>query len=177
MAKQIGVEVEVLLAVDDLSSLGMDSLVSLSIQGKIQEDLRLEIDLRLDGTAKLPILINIQEALSLSPRVALTVPQPPIPASSLKASLGSSASTLLLQGNFRSSSKYLFLFPDCSGSAAAYTGPPEIAPDLVVYGLNSPFLKSADKYTCSLEEIATIMMQAVQSIQPHSAPEVFIISG
>jgi iron transport multicopper oxidase len=174
MAKQIGVEVEELLAVDDLSSLGLDSLMSLSIQGSIQEELSLKIDLQLDGTAKLPTLINIQEALGLSPTITLTVSQPPIPATSHKASFGLSGSTLLLQGNLRSSSKFLFLFPDGSGSAAAYAALPQISPDLVVYGLNSPFLKSADDYTCSIEKITTIMVQAVRSIQPHGP---YILAG
>lgn len=167
MANQIGIEVEELLAVDDLSSLGLDSLMSLSIQGSIQEELSLKIDLQLDGAAKLPTLENIQEALGLSPAVPVTVLQPQIPATSHNISIGPPASTLLLQGNPRSSSNFLFIFPDGSGSAAAYAGLPEITPDLVVYGLNSPFLKSADKYTCSVEDIATIMLQAVRSIQPH----------
>ncbi|EED16360.1 polyketide synthase, putative [Talaromyces stipitatus ATCC 10500] len=167
MAQQIGVEIEELLAVDDLSSLGLDSLMSLSIQGAIQEALSLKVELQLDGTAKLPTLVNIQEALGLSPTVPLSVPQPRIPATSHRASLGPSASTLLLQGNLRSGSRFLFMFPDGSGSPAAYAALPEISPDLVVYGLNSPFLQSADKYDCSIEEIAHIMLQAVQSIQPH----------
>uniref|UniRef100_A0A093VC14 Conidial yellow pigment biosynthesis polyketide synthase n=1 Tax=Talaromyces marneffei PM1 TaxID=1077442 RepID=A0A093VC14_TALMA len=167
MAKQIGVEVEELLAVDDLSSLGLDSLMSLSIQGSIQEELSLKLELQFDGSAKLPTLVNIQEALGLSPAEPLIIPQPLIPATSHRAGLGPSASTLLLQGNPRSSTKFLFLFPDGSGSAAAYAALQEISPDLVVYGLNSPFLKSADKYTCSIEEIATIMVQAVRSIQSH----------
>lgn len=167
MADQIGIEVEELLAVDDLSSLGLDSLMSLSIQGSIQEELSLKLDLQLDGAAKLPTLEIIQEALGLSPAVLETVPQPQTPPSSHKASIGPSASTLLLQGKPSSSSKYLFIFPDGSGSAAVYARLPEIAPDLVVYGLNSPYLKSADKYTCSVEDLATIMLQAVRSIQPH----------
>ncbi|GAM39989.1 hypothetical protein TCE0_034f11986 [Talaromyces pinophilus] len=167
MANHIGVEVEELLAVDDLSSLGLDSLMSLSIQGSIQEVLSLKIDLQLDGVAKLPTLENIQEALGLSPAVPVTVPHPQMAVTSHKASPGPSASPLLLQGNPRSNSKFLFVFPDGSGSAAAYAGLPEIAPDLVVYGLNSPFLKAADKYSCTIEDISTTMLEAARSIQPH----------
>jgi naphtho-gamma-pyrone polyketide synthase len=47
------------------------------------------------------------------------------------------ATSVLLQGNPRTATRKLFLFPDGSGSATSYVSIPPIAADkLCVYGLN-----------------------------------------
>ncbi|KAF7546534.1 hypothetical protein G7Z17_g8371 [Cylindrodendrum hubeiense] len=55
------------------------------------------------------------------------------------------ATSLILQGNPKTASKTLFLFPDGAGAAFSYAAIPSLGSDTCVVALNSPFLKEADK--------------------------------
>lgn len=51
------------------------------------------------------------------------------------------ATSVVLQGSPRTATSTLFIFPDGGGLASSYASLPRIRDDLVVYGLNSPYLK------------------------------------
>lgn len=59
------------------------------------------------------------------------------------------ASSLVLQGNSKTASKTLFLFPDGCGSASSYAAIPSLATDTCVVALNCPFLKEPEKLRAS----------------------------
>ncbi|KAL2150157.1 hypothetical protein VTH82DRAFT_7833 [Thermothelomyces myriococcoides] len=52
------------------------------------------------------------------------------------------ASSVLLQGNPATARKTLWLFPDGSGLATSYLNIPDLADDVAVFGLNSPYVKN-----------------------------------
>lgn len=76
------------------------------------------------------------------------------------------ATSFLLQGNPKTAQTKLFLFPDGGGSAASYAQIPDIAPDVVVYGLNSPFMTMPEEYTCGVSGIARYYINEIRRRQP-----------
>ena len=77
------------------------------------------------------------------------------------------ATSVILQGSPKTATKNLFLFPDGGGAAASYAGIPRIAPNLCLYGLNSPFMKTPHEYKCGLAGVTEIFVQEVRRRQPH----------
>lgn len=80
-----------------------------------------------------------------------------------------SATSLLIQGNHKlpSTVKTLFLLPDGSGSSASYATIPRISPSLAVIGLNCPFRKNPEYYTCGIQDISDAYIREIQRRQPH----------
>ncbi|KAL9101302.1 MAG: hypothetical protein Q9163_003414 [Psora crenata] len=76
------------------------------------------------------------------------------------------SSSLMLQGNPKVATKTLFLFPDGSGSATSYAPLPPISSDIVVYGLNCPYMMSPENMQCSLEELTPSYLAEVRRRQP-----------
>ncbi|KAJ5103029.1 conidial yellow pigment biosynthesis polyketide synthase, partial [Penicillium argentinense] len=76
------------------------------------------------------------------------------------------ATSYLLQGNPRTATVRLFLFPDGGGSATSYTHIPDLSSDVVIYGLNSPFMTTPEEYTCGVVGIAQYFIQEIRRRQP-----------
>jgi iterative type I PKS product template protein len=76
------------------------------------------------------------------------------------------ATSVLLQGSAKHATKMLFLLPDGSGSATSYVSIPNLAPDLKVYGLNCPFMKSPENYTCGIDEVTQLYLTEIRRRQP-----------
>lgn len=144
VAEEIGIPAAEIKGDSRLAELGMDSLLALTVRGRLQE--QLIIDLPSDLFLGDITLDTVAEALGLASQPAMTTPknlspdvndiplrQPskPIP----------KASSILLQGNPKTAQKILFLFPDGSGSATSYAQIPKVAQDIAVFGLNCPFMK------------------------------------
>ncbi|KAF7190372.1 Non-reducing polyketide synthase VdtA, partial [Pseudocercospora fuligena] len=75
------------------------------------------------------------------------------------------ATSLILQGSLLNSRK-LFLFPDASGSATSYVHLPQIAPDLVVFGLHSPYVRNSSSMTCTFDDLVISFWAEVRRRQP-----------
>ncbi|KUJ11557.1 polyketide synthase [Mollisia scopiformis] len=158
IAEEVGVDVEELIAIDDLSSLGVDSLMSLTIVAALREKLGMDIPSSL--LEECTSLKSMKESLNLGPS-----PEPAAkPISSPKKSV---ANSMLLQGQPTTTSQTLFLFPDGSGSATSYASLPLISPSTSIIAINSPFLKTPDTYTVSLESASALMVTELQARQPH----------
>jgi len=176
LAEQIGVDVDELLSTDDLSALGVDSLMSLSIVAALREKLGITVpsDMLSENTS----LKVIKEALNLMPAPPLETPTPTIephkPSPTPAANCTRTANSFLLQGNPKTTSKTVFLFPDGSGSATSYRKLPDIAANTCVYAIDSPFLKHPAEYTCSLEEAALLMVSEARRRQPQGP---YILAG
>ncbi|AEO70601.1 polyketide synthase [Thermothielavioides terrestris NRRL 8126] len=78
------------------------------------------------------------------------------------------ATSLLLQGNpaLPTTTKTLFLLPDGSGSCSSYAGLPRIHPSVAVVGVNCPFMKTPEAYTCGIEPVADAYIREIRRRQP-----------
>ena len=171
MAEQIGVEIEELQAADDLATLGVDSLMGLSILGALREKTGLSIPN--DAISSNMSLAGIEK--TIAPQSAPAKPKEPTkskPATKPKAK--AAPLSFLLQGSMKNASKNVFLFPDGSGSATSYEKMPEIAPGVALYGLNSPYLRETEEYTKSIEEITAGWVAEIRNRQPKGP---YIIGG
>ena len=176
IAAEMGVEIEEIQDNTDLATMGMDSLMSLSILGALREQtgLKMHSDLLIENTCV--------EKIELS--LGLRAPKPrPVPRTTavIKApaqrfttapimgphSSYPPAKSILLQGNPKTATHTLFLLPDGSGSATSYTTIPDVAPsNLAVYGLNCPFMRDPESFTIGVPGVTQIYMKEIQRRQP-----------
>ncbi|OCK90224.1 polyketide synthase [Cenococcum geophilum 1.58] len=172
IAEEVGVPLEELTATTDLSELGVDSLLSLTIIGKLNE---LGVEVPSDLLAEKHTLQEIEKTLSQNGM--LPKPQAPdlpvlaqdrAPDRLTPIALDGSphATSVRLQGSSSNPRRTLFLFPDGAGSAASYTPLPAISPDVVVYGLNCPWMKNPQDLRCSLPQYVSKFITEIHRRQP-----------
>lgn len=172
MAEEIGVPAEEIDPDENLGEMGMDSLLSLTVLGRIRETL--DMDLPGEFFIENQTLNDIEVALDLKPKTTsapIPMPEPvkfPEAIHDLQSKLAQhpKATSILLQGNPRTATKTLFLFPDGSGSATSYATIPGLSPDVCVYGLNCPYMKTPEKLKCSLDELTAPYVAEIRRRQP-----------
>lgn len=81
------------------------------------------------------------------------IPKPKVPLS------------VVLQGSPSTSKATIFLFPDGSGAGTSYGTLPTLDEGVCVVGLNSPFLRQAQAFTCSIVRMARLWVDEVRKIQ------------
>ena len=173
IADEMGVPVEEIVGKTDLAELGMDSLMSLTILANLRESTGQELspDFFVDN----PSITAIENALY--PKSKPSVPSPEVvekAALDVTAAFEKSApkaspkaASLLLQGNPKTASKILFLFPDGSGSGSSYASISPISPSTTaVYGLNCPFMKTPADFTNGIPGVSAMYKAEVQRRQP-----------
>lgn len=168
IAEEMGMDIAEIADTVDLSTIGMDSLMSLTIIGALREKTSLEVSpsLFVDNRSIEETRINFGLDTPTTPPIAQVVleaketplretPQTP------------SATSVLLQGNPRTATQKLFFFPDGSGSATSYVSiPPLQAKSRCVYGPNCPFMKDPASYTVGLPAASKIYIQELLRRQP-----------
>ena len=161
VAEQLCVEVDELMAVENLSVFGMDSLMGLEIIEAVRT--QFGISLSIDQLTKGVSMAQLEEALNIQTTASVPAPQlsQQNPATESRVPL-----SILLQEASGSDIETFFMFPDGSGSATSYLGLPTISPDTRVYGLNSPFLKKGKQVSFVLEELIQPWVSEIQSLQP-----------
>lgn len=168
IAGEIGISPEELTGSSDLADLGMDSLMSLTVLGKLRETL--SIDLSSDLFAENTTLDAIEATLGIKPKpVEASVRSEKIRSPTERRSATNPmpvATSILLQGNPKTARKSLFLFPDGSGSSTSYAPLSRIGSDIAVYGLNCPFMKTPQDLTYSLDEITRPYLAEIRRRQP-----------
>lgn len=82
--------------------------------------------------------------------------------------------SIVLQNNLASSRHTIFLLPDGSGSAMAYANLPLVHPTVCVVGMNSPYLRDASAYHCSVEDLASQWVHEIYRRQPQGP---YIVGG
>ena len=164
IAEEIGIPVEELTGSLSFSDVGMDSLLSLTVLGKLRE----VVDIELSGSlfSNNNTLDEVSAALGLTPSKPASAPQVQI-TSPIKSVSHPPSSSILLQGNPKTASKILFLFPDGSGSATSYAPLPRLSQDLAVYGLNCPYMKTPESFTCPLSDLTPVYLSEIRRRQPH----------
>ena len=194
ISEELGIEQSELLEMNVFSAMGVDSLMSLTISGRIREELDLNIptsffvDYPSINEARMAIstlmsvdsggdVTPISYTENTTPEEVDTTPSTPNPDGESLTNLivevranGESlrpATSILLSGSAKTASKTLFLFPDGSGSATSYALLPSVSLDLCVYGLNCPFLKSPADYTNGVDGISAQYLTEIKRRQPH----------
>ncbi|KAL2862531.1 type I polyketide synthase [Aspergillus lucknowensis] len=78
------------------------------------------------------------------------------------------ATSLLLQGNpaLATTAKTLFLLPDGSGSCSSYAALPRMHNSVAVVGMNCPFMKIPEQYTCGIEMVSALYVEEIRRRQP-----------
>jgi naphtho-gamma-pyrone polyketide synthase len=173
LAEEIGVEPNELEGNENLAEMGLDSLMSLTVLGKIRETL--DLDLSGEFFIENQTVNEIESALDLKPKTAapepIKLPQE-IPAQSPKAISSTAvqhpqATSILLQGNPKTATQTLFLFPDGSGSATSYATIPGVSPDVCIFGLNCPYMRTPENLKYSLDEMTAPYVAEIRRRQPH----------
>jgi len=160
IAEEAGVSLDELTPTADFAEIGIDSLLSLSI-----------IDKLLDRGIQLPGNIladshNLRELEIAMARLGSSAkPRPAIP--SVQQEHGPPyARSVRLQGSSGNEQKTLFLFPDGAGAATSYLSLPAISPDVVVYGLNCPWMKRPQDLRCDLPGYVSKFIHEIRHRQP-----------
>nr|BAD22832.1 polyketide synthase [Bipolaris oryzae] len=176
VAEEMGVDVSEITDDLDLTDIGMDSLMSLTILGSMRE--ATGRDLPADFLTVNVTIKDIETALGMRPQPKAAKPAakaskaPQLSEVNKKlASLPDvsnlpPASSVLLQGNPKTATKKFFLVPDGSGSATSYISIPNISPSMAVYGLNCPFMKCPEKWTCGVEGVSRLYLNEIKRRQP-----------
>ncbi|KAI9370749.1 conidial yellow pigment biosynthesis polyketide synthase [Aspergillus egyptiacus] len=176
IADEIGVSEAEIKGEENLGEMGMDSLLSLTVLGRIRETLGM--DLPGEFFIMNQTLDQIESSLDLKPKTAPApslTSQPVVFQETSASKLGHGpdsngghppATSILLQGNPKTATKTLFLFPDGSGSATSYATIPAVSPDTCVYGLNCPYMKTPEKLTHSLDSLTTPYLAEIRRRQP-----------
>jgi thioesterase domain-containing protein/acyl carrier protein len=184
ISEETGTALHEILASSPLSELGVDSLLGLTIMGRLSEEFGKQLPASLFVESE--TLGDIESALvnaglvskTTKGRIELDSQQHPrarakavaesMPISEdvLNPHAPPHATSVLLQGSSKRAKKTLFLFPDGAGSATSYHALAEISPDVVVYGLNCPWLRTPQDLKCSLEHYVAKFLIEVQRRQP-----------
>ncbi|KAJ5689294.1 hypothetical protein N7462_003686 [Penicillium macrosclerotiorum] len=172
LAEEIGVEPEELQGDANLGEMGLDSLMSLTVLGKIRETL--DLDLPGEFFIENQTIEDVEVALDLKPKAVAPEPirlpeqiEVKAPKAVSTAIQHPPATSILLQGNPKTATQKLFLFPDGSGSATSYATIPGISPDVCVYGLNCPYMRTPENLKFPLEELTYPYVAEIRRRQPH----------
>lgn len=178
ISDELGTEPSELDDVAQFSDMGVDSLMSLSITGRIREELDMDIpssfftDNPTINDAKAAIVALSDDSVISTPTAdssgdSLLDDNTSISINSEGGESGTkpAARSILLKGNPKTALKTLFLFPDGSGSASSYSSFPSVSPSVCIYGLNCPFIKSPADYTNGIKGVALQYLSEVQRRQ------------
>ncbi|KAK4619685.1 Putative sterigmatocystin biosynthesis polyketide synthase [Fulvia fulva] len=154
-----------------LSDVGIDSLLSLVVTSRFRDELEIELDA--DEFANFTTMHDMKDWLTgrnTSTPSASTTSSRPTSFDGNTPSAGCTpltATSVALQGTTKTAARSLCLFPDGSGSATSYVSLPRVAPDLIVYGLNPPFLKDATAMSnFSFDNICQAFITGIRRRQP-----------
>lgn len=76
------------------------------------------------------------------------------------------AASYLLSGNPKTAAKFLFLFPDGSGSASSYARMPPLGEDVVAFGLNCPYMTTPHEWTEGMDAVTNLYIQEIRRRKP-----------
>ena len=167
----------------DLATLGLDSLMSLTVLGAIREQTGLTLAGDLLTSNKTIREIEKALGLQMAPKPQASIAKPVIASrketsvettSTIVTVRNRTATSILLQGNSRRACKHLWMIPDGGGSATSYVSIPELSPDVAVWGLNSPFMKVPEEYNVGVVGMAERFITEIKRRQP-SGP--YILAG
>ncbi|KAL8925721.1 MAG: hypothetical protein Q9172_002112 [Xanthocarpia lactea] len=166
IADEVGIDLTEISPDTTLAEIGVDSLLTISIL----DAFRTQMGKGLPATffQDHPTLADSQRALGVpktTPLTAVTRRNKPAVGSVLSKQSYKSKS-VLLQGRPVPGKPALFLLPDGAGSLFSYLNLPALPSGVAVYGLDSPFHRNPAEFTVSFEEVASIYIEEIRSLQP-----------
>ncbi|KAL8813485.1 MAG: hypothetical protein Q9200_000219 [Gallowayella weberi] len=169
ISKEMGVDISELLATDDLASLGMDSLMSLSILSELRTSTGLSLPAMFLNEQH--SIQTIEQALHITPPNKESGPKEHVCTGKARTTVKAKApkrfaSSVLLQGNPKIASRTLWLVPDGSGTTTSYVFLPEISREMIVWGLNSPYMKTPSEYHGGIPGLASKFVADIIRRQP-----------
>ncbi|KAK5625728.1 hypothetical protein RRF57_001444 [Xylaria bambusicola] len=165
LAEEIGVKVDEVWNVSSLAELGLDSLMSLTVLGRLREELN--VDLPADFLLLDDMAVIRKRLMGESSELEVPAPVPTTAARVEAPAAIPAATSVVVQGSLKTARKVLFLFPDGSGSATAYAGLPRVAPDVALVALNCPYVKRPQDMKCALQDLTAPYLTEVRRRQPH----------
>jgi iron transport multicopper oxidase len=166
IASEIGVDVQEVLAVEDLSTLGLDSMMAISILGALEVKTGVLLPSDIFEPAAGPNIHDVLSQMFDDSHVSSRPDNSSASSSHSMSRISSLPSSNILQRD-GSYDKTLFLFPDGSGLASVYAKLPRISSRVRVCGLNSPILYSTSEIQLDMEVIVRMMVQVIREQQPH----------
>jgi zearalenone synthase, nonreducing iterative type I polyketide synthase len=155
------------------SEIGVDSIFGISILAALKAETGVELGASF--LSENPTLEDAQRAL----RIMENQKAPPPTSSTLSNGhtnghsieeeppiSSRESNVVLIQSTQTPSQTSLFLIADGAGSAAAYVHLPQLAPNLQVFALESPWVKDPRNFTSSFSEAAAIYLKAIRAKQP-----------
>lgn len=185
ISKETGTAIEDISSDLPLADLGVDSLMALTIMGTLSEqiDTHLPSSLFTDSESLGDIEASLRAvSLKSKPQEAAFAGKARKDTASAKKTDAQSSSmsddwnglvepphatSVILQGSPKTAEKTLFLFPDGAGSATSYYALPTVSPNVVVYGLNCPWLKMPQNLKCSFGYYVAKFITEIRRRQPY----------
>jgi naphtho-gamma-pyrone polyketide synthase len=185
VAEESGIPEEELKDDDQLTSIGIDSLLCLVILSRFREELELDMQSsffsEVQSIGELKAFFKSSSSSSSSDESGATSPTTgsPTPMTSSSASEVAEevvvskpkkevkSTSILLQGTMGPKTKTVFMFPDGSGSATSYMNIPRVHPEVAVVAMNCPYMTNPKEMTESFIEITKILLKEVRRRQPH----------
>ena len=192
ISEEMDVHISELMSVEDLGTIGMDSLMALSILGILREKggVTLPADFLVEHTSikaiekalhitppdakpkaksksKPSVVVTPATTMSPAPNTPLLTPQVDnLPKVKKPTPPARNATSVLLQGTPKTATKTFFLVPDGGGAPTSYVFPSEVSPTLAIWGLTSPFVKTPEEYIIGVPGIATAFLREIKRRQP-----------
>ncbi|KAJ5703179.1 Type I Polyketide synthases (Type I PKS) [Penicillium malachiteum] len=158
LAEEIGTITKELLKIDDIAEVGLDSLLSLAVLGRVREELSIEFpaDFFMESTSVPDIPSSLRKIFSVagSPLKDLIVNHPP-------------ATSILLQGT-SSCTQTILLFPDGSESSTSYAMLPNITSDLCFYVMKCPYMKNPKDLNRAQQDLTLPSVTEIRRREPNS---------
>ncbi|KAF2664950.1 polyketide synthase 1 [Microthyrium microscopicum] len=177
IANELGVSESSIQPDTEFVELGLDSLMSLVILSKLKNITGSAIDPELFvHNSTFGDLSNLYSKSEPAIGLGIKTPELFTPSSAVLVSPMTeslSCSSVFLQGH-STARNVMFLLPDGSGSAASYCGIPPVSGNLVIYGLNSPYLKHSNGFNQSIESIASCYVSEIRAQRPQGP---YILGG
>ncbi|KAJ4306093.1 hypothetical protein N0V88_000889 [Collariella sp. IMI 366227] len=195
IASEMQTEVDELIAAPSLADLGLDSIMGMTIVDRLLSNLNISVDSDFflhhptlkDVERGLGIVEEIkkpaarkqqskQQAMQSTPstsgkhpRIGLeepAPPRPPRPSSIVDNYPNRKATSVVMSGRPKHTTKRLFLVPDGSGNSASYSRIAKIGEDWTVYGFFSPFMRTPEEYKCGVYGMASKFIAEMKQRQP-----------
>ncbi|KAL1594334.1 Type I Iterative PKS [Paraconiothyrium brasiliense] len=170
ISEQMGVPLEEVVGSNDLLSLGIDSLMNLTLCGVLREKTEIELDADFFLThSSVDAIAEFLTPKKEAPKPAKEAPKKSSSKTSSKTTSSGPARravSILMQGKPRTATKTLFLLPDGSGSATSYASIPAIDSSVAVFGLNCPYMTSPTEWTNGISGVAGMYLEEVRRRQP-----------
>lgn len=184
LGEELGMEVQDLEKNATFAEIGVDSLMSLTVVGRLRESFCLDLPSTIfQNHATVVRLVKFLEGEckggihgedSEPPTTAQdfvgfrssnghgSVFEPPINATNRHR-----ATSVMLQGDIRAAVSNMFLFPGGFGSSSSFAPMPHVDKHLAVFGLNSAFVNAPEDFTVSIPKLASLYLAEIRRRQPH----------